>query len=96
MDSLKLISDALISLNCENNKHSSIIEIFIFIKLKFKLFLNSVLNPDYKYVKHKSESIPMSKILEDKEKICKVFKFNNSKIKINKVAKNVFNIKRIE
>ena len=56
MDSLKLISDALISLNCENNKHSSIIEIFIFIKLKFKLFLNSVLNPDYKYVKHKSES----------------------------------------
>ena len=38
----------------------------------------------------------MSKILEDKEKICKVFKFNNSKIKINKVAKNVFNIKRIE
>ena len=96
LDSLKLISDALISLNCQNNKHSSIIEIFIFIKLKVKLFFNSVLNPDYKYVKHKSKSISISKLLEDKEKICKVFKLNNSKIKINKVAKNIFNIKGIE
>ena len=96
MDSLKLISDALISLNCQNNKHSSIIEIFIFIKIKVKLFFNSILNPNYKYVKHKSKSISISKLLEDKEKICKVFKFDNSKIKINKVAKNIFNIKRIE